>query len=254
MLKKKTVTILAGVVTLGIATAATAGGDVYVPPPPTQSDSSWYLGGAVGYGQTHWDNLKGSSSTASGEVKDTTNENYFFHRITSVSDVKNDSCFAWRLFGGFNFNPSLAAQVGYTWLCRPSISSTITTLETSRASAPLPSGPYTPTTTQSDLKIHTYGADLLLRLNIPLGEEGFMLWANGGLGYLHASGNNGFKSRGHFGPAYGLGMSYRFNDNWSLDGQWLRYSGNGEFGADWLTSDYLPHADFYGVGLTYTFS
>ncbi len=245
MLRKISIlSTLVGLSALLFSAVVTAGGDI-APPPPPLKQGAWYLGAAIGYGKTNWSDLKGSSLTnvtvGARELETLTTQD--------VSAVDDDGCFAARVFGGREFNAHLALQLGYTWLCRPKLSTTQTVLNES------PQGGFTPgPTTTSDINIKLYGVDLLARLKAPIASSKFDVWGVAGLGYLHASGNNGFSSRGHFGPAYGAGASYNFNPSWSADVQWLRYSGYGKKAADWLTSDYLPSADFYGVGLTYTFS
>ena len=62
MSTKLLTSVVTGVAALGLTTVALANGGSFVPAPgpalAPPSESSFYIGGSAGWGDTHWDNIK----------------------------------------------------------------------------------------------------------------------------------------------------------------------------------------------------
>ena len=88
---KKMLKTAAGVAAFGLSTIALAGGGGMAAP----DDAGWYVGGGLGFGLSHWDNIEtGAAATAVGKEDD----------------------FAARVYGGYNFNRTYAVEFGWTYL------------------------------------------------------------------------------------------------------------------------------------------
>ena len=84
------------------------------------------------------------------------------------------------------------------------------------------------------------------------------MFGTGGVAFAGVSGNLG----GIFGPnainstetgyVLGLGAEYRFQDNWSVKGEYLHYD-FGKIEADGSSANFRPRLDALKIGLAYRF-
>lgn len=213
MLHKKALTkaLLTGVAILSFSTLACA------------SEPGFYAGGALGWSAQ---NTTGDSST-------------------SIS--KNG--LGGNAFVGYQFNPYIAAEIGYLYFHNTHAKSTYY----------LPPGPSAHVTAPItvDTTAKDQAVDAVAKAILPL-PNGFDLYAKGGAAYVdysvssHASAKNGGNSVVYSSststhpirPVYGVGVSYNITQNISADLGWTHLQ---------KTNDMVPNADLVGLGLTYHF-
>ncbi|MES2217038.1 MAG: outer membrane beta-barrel protein [Pseudomonadota bacterium] len=181
-----------------------------------------YIGGALGWGDIHQTDIY--------NIKD--NDNF----------KSKDDGLAGRVFGGIQFHPNVAAEMGYTKFTNATASSSIS--DTGFAES-------------SDLTIKSYAVDLVAKLTLPL-QNNFSLFAKGGAAYLNeqltetnTETNLGVTTATQYNatdhkvfPTFGLGASYELNKNVTTDISWMHIQKVGDSN--------LRNTDFVGLGLTYT--
>lgn len=220
MSKKVLFTALAA---LGLSSAALAS---VATTSTTATDSGIYLGVQAGYGDTNWNDIKGSNDAG----------------FANVSTSVKDTGFAGRLFAGYDFNQYLAVEGGYTYFPNSDITNTFQT------SAINFGGIVVPASTETDkYTIKTYGLDLVGRINVPV-YQNFGLYAKAGPGYLHTSGFGG--NVGNVDLVYGFGADYKITDHLIADASFTRFNGDHQLNS----SSYQPNADLYALGLAYKFN
>lgn len=138
------------------------------------------------------------------------------------------------LFGGFQFTPYIAAELGYVQFHSTHFNST-----------PVIVGPgVTIPGTSGSIKQQAGEGDLKFILPLPCG---FNLFAKGGLAYVDTSGTVsgiGFVgSSQDWRPLYGAGASYDLTPNVTADVSWTRIQNNNN----------IPSINFTAVGLSYYF-
>lgn len=123
------------------------------------------------------------------------------------STDKHDN--AWKLFGGYQFNPNIAVEAGYVDLGKASIAGT-------RGGAPA----------SASLDAKVWQASAVGSL--PLGQN-FALTGKLGLAYADTD-TSGIVGGAPFGgsdsktaPTYGLGLRYDVNRTFSVRGEWERF-------------------------------
>ncbi len=185
--------------------------------------SGSYIGGQLGYGDVGYD--KHHAFIPMGSLGTSTTD------ISSVpSSSVNPDGYAGRLYTGYQFNPSLAAEIGYSVF-----SNSDTNVGTAFKS-----------------HISTQALDLTGKLIYPI-TEAFNFYAKGGAALVHENQDiTGTTSAGTteisfstdpIRPLFGVGAGYNISQNVSVDGSWTRILGNNN----------IQNIDFYGAGLTYTF-
>ena len=155
-------------------------------------------------------------------------------KITSVGEV-DDSGFAGRLFGGYNFNPYLAAEMGYVIL--PKVEFKDIALRDA--------------STTVDESFDQSILDFVVKGTLPL-KDGYDLYAKAGFANvlrddLEASANgvtvNSNTSNSKNVPVLGAGANYHMTSNIITEVSFMYYFGNGD----------LEPTDFAGAGLIYQF-
>lgn len=243
--KKALVLSLSGAAALGLSTIALANGGGYgvAPVAPVDTGAGFVIGAQGGYADTHWDNVLNSFN-----LVDTIDIDGVADTVTS--DVK-DSGFAARLYLGYDVNRFFGIEAGYVFL--PNAKVTLTDTSSGLSTTP---------------KIKNYAIDILAKLVVPV-AEGFGIYAKAGGAYFHSKydPNSGtftnldgvtqsnFSNTSHFGPAYGVGAFYEFNQNVGIDLAWMHYSGdNRMFTSNGnINTDYQPNPDLALLGLYYRF-
>lgn len=188
-----------------------------------------YVGGALGYGDTHWGNFNPIFN------------NTLFQNATSNIGLPavsiSDTGFGATAYAGYDFNQYLAVQAGYVYF--------------PNAEFKVQGFP--------NVDVKTYGLDLLGKVMVPVaGNLG--LFAEAGPGYLHSSvsvpatiagviGVTGTASTSNVDLVYGFGADYAITPNLVADVSFTRFSGHSEF-----DTDYQPDADLYAAGLAYHFN
>ncbi len=241
--KKSLVLALAAAGALGLSSVALANGGGFgaAPVAPADTGAGFVIGAQGGYADTHWDNTLN-----------------FFNLINTIgadgddvsSDVK-DSGFAARLYLGYNVNHNFGIEAGYVFLPNAKVTLTDNTSGDSQT-----------------IKIKNYAIDLVAKLMVPV-SDGFGLYAKAGGAYFHSTydPNSGtftnldgvtqssYDTASHFGPAYGVGAFYEFNQNIGIDLSWMHYSGNNQqFDSNGnLNTDYQPNPDLALLGIYYKF-
>lgn len=185
--------------------------------------SGSYIGGQLGYGDVGYDKHHAFIPMSSLGTS-TTDISH-----SSSSSVNPDG-FAGRLYTGYQFNPSLAAEVGYSVFSKSD------------------------TNVGTNFKSHisTQAIDLSGKLIYPITNT-FNFYAKGGAALVHENqditnntpGNNtqiSF-STDPIRPLFGVGTGFNITQNVSLDASWTRILGNNN----------IQNIDFYGAGLSYSF-
>lgn len=157
-----------------------------------------------------------------------TNMNYGGSSYTLPTNSVDDKMWGGRLYAGYSFTDLLAAELGYNYFGKPEFK-------------------HNPTGNKQDML--QQGVDLVGKLSIPL-DYGIGFYAKGGAMWVHRdsleSRGGFFVSKGSNGqlvPVGGIGLSYNFNQSWSVDLSWTGTP---------TVSD-LPKMYIYGIGLTYKF-
>jgi OOP family OmpA-OmpF porin len=178
-----------------------------------------YVGGDVGYGDIHQSHVGylNTTSSSSGGI-------------------------AGRVFGGYQFSPMYAMEIGYTKFSNADVKGTSNVL-----------------TGVSKANFDTYGIDFVGRVQLVLGG-GFNIFGKVGAAYIkEISTVNGTSSApGSVGanvhysdmenkvfPTFGVGASYEFNLNILGDVSWMH--------VQHLGDNPVRNTDFVGLGLTYNF-
>ena len=200
---KTRVVIIAGMAALGLSGAEFANGGSYEAPLPPKPDTAIYAGFSLGVGDTNWENLKNAPN---------------------VKDV-DDAGFAFRGYGGYQFNKYFAAEFGYTHWAETDVKYS----------------------NRGESNINTYAFDLSGKIMAPL-TMGIDLYAKLGAAYLHSSETVNGDSKGALNVLYGAGASYDITPRLVADASWTRYNGSAKLG-----DDYQPAADLYALGLMYKF-
>ncbi len=216
MFKKPVVTVGFGLAAFCLATAAMANGNYYSyteAPVPLATPSPYAYddaGFVIGIG---------------GGYADTHWDNIEFTPVNSISS----NGFAGQAFLGYDFNKFFGLQAGYVYLPKAKDS--------------------------FGSQVSNYAIDLLAKLNVPV-TSGFSIHALAGGSYFHSNVDflfgsffNNDSSRGHIGPAFGVGASYEFIPNLAIGVDWMRYSGQGKIND----SDYQPSPDAVFLNLSYKF-
>lgn len=139
------------------------------------------------------------------------------------------------LFGGYQFNPYVAAELGYVRFHNSTLSV------------------YTPSyywgmPYQTTATIKQQAGEAAIKGIIPL-ADGFSLYGKGGLAYVDSTGNVhgaglNYNSSSHdWRPLYGAGLSYDITQNVTADVSWTRIQNNNN----------ISSINFTALGLTYYF-
>lgn len=192
-----------------------------------------YLGGQIGYGNVNQGGFsKSQIDMAVGGIGATSH--------TSSSDTG----VAGRVFGGYQFNPYLAAEMGYSKFSDA----------TAKASATLDGSSLTERGT-----IKTYAVDLVGKAILPL-PNCFNVYGKAGVAYLSETADvsvtlkdptegtlraKGSDTDHHLYPTYGAGIGYDVTKNLVADVSWNHIQKTGKSN--------LANTDLYAVGLAYNF-
>jgi len=163
--------------------------------------------------------------------------------------------FAGRAFLGYSFNPYFALETGYTYLTN------------NKYNATWVSGGETDLS--ENVKFKTWAWDLLAKATLPLNDS-WDIYAKLGAAYVKANSsgttdlNAGTEdvtsanfSNSAIRPAYGLGITYKFNATWSMDLAWNGIYGKSKTSFSSSTgtisnqSNVIPTVNTIVLGLTY---
>ena len=184
-------TLLAAIAALSASTAATA------------ALPGFYVGGQAGLGNTHY-----TSDDVDG--------------INSAS-IDNTN-FAGRLLGGYQFDNNWAFEMGYTQFTQ----SRFTNIQPGNVSG----------------NIKEYSVDALGKGILPL-DNGFGLFGELGLAYVSAKSSGGISgSAHHINPAFGAGASYDVTANIPV---FIAWNHTQKLGGD------VPNTDLFSLGVAYNF-
>lgn len=186
-----------------------------------------YMGVQAGYGMSGWEN---------------------FDKLGNLK-VTNDANLAGRLFVGYSFHKNFGVELGYMAIGKKA--KLIANIEDESSNS---------ATSVQLASIRTQAFDLVGKLSVPVNDV-VDVYAKAGVNYLMSSGLN--KSNvgeidglftdshlHHFGPAFGVGMSYNITETMFADVSWMHYEGNHSMkthGGDRIK--YQPSVDFIGVGI-----
>lgn len=205
--------IFISIVAIAVSTLTFASQKViYAPTPTPEFIPSVYLGLQGGYGRTNWDKL--NNSHGYGEV--------------SGSDAP-----ASRFYLGYNFRKYMSLEAGYTQFYND------TTI-----------GKYGTKTGGLDEPKLSLALDVLLKFKYNL-TDNFEVYAKAGFDYLNTNltdMTDKDKSNNQYNVAVGIGGAYNLNDNLAIDLTLLHFN---TITKSKNAPDYLPYADFLGIGLTY---
>jgi len=235
MFNKKNVlcAIIAGLAGLWVATNASATG------------IGAYVGGQLGDGFTHQGGISISDMNRDLGALMAVSNNHI------LSNTARDSGLAGRLFGGYQFSPNWAAELGYTKFSNATADRVFSSTSTTTPLHP---------NIDSHSTIKTYAVDLVGKGILPL-PHNFSLYGKLGVAYLSEIENqtgsttiSGVSSVATFHnsehkiyPTYGVGVSYDVTQNIATDLSWTRIQRvNGD--------RYLSNTDLLGLGLSYHFS
>lgn len=192
--------------------------------------NGFYLGGQLGWGNTHQSGISSSDMSESANVPLT----------SSSSSNSGNTGFAGRAFGGYQFNPNWAVEAGWTQFHNMSLHGSATTSVGTTLNA------------QGTFKANA--VDLVAKGIMPL-RNGFNVFGKLGAALLiertritSTSGTSLTDSdlaRRIF-PTFGLGVGYDINQNFATDLSWQHIQKTG--------SSALANTDFIGIGLSYHFS
>jgi OOP family OmpA-OmpF porin len=165
----------------------------------------YYAGLDLGYSNTHYsDAVLGSDSSTAG--------------------------FGTRLYGGYEFTPNYAVELGWTRFAKAS-------------------GNRTKSVSQ-----YAYDASFVGRY--PITNSGLSIFAKLGLAYVQAK--KDFSGQGHayannIRPAYGIGVENVFTPHLSMLVQLWHVQGKNDAFSGFNVNGKLPDADLYTVGVIYRF-
>ncbi len=155
-------------------------------------------------------------------------------------NVNSSTKFAGRVFGGYQFTPTFAGELGYTQFGNTSKTTTTAALSAT-----------------NHVNIRTYAVDLVGKATLPL-QNGLSLYGKAGAAYLNQQGKSystatsaGVTSTGNAStkasavyPTVGAGISYDLNSNVTTDISWSHIQKVGN-------SRSLGNTDFLGLGVSY---
>jgi len=230
---RKLLTLGVGVAALGLSVVALAGGGGEVLP-----EKGWYVGGQLGFGLTHWDNVNIPAMTP-----DLGFFNVLFGNITGIQVAKENG-FAGRLHVGYYFNEHYSAEFGWTYL-------------PSRV------------TVGGVGSIRNWAIDLSGKMYVPLPRveqmpylEQMGLFARLGINYLrsqargHLTTTMGLPTWGgidchgrtsNWNVTYGVGAYYDYNYRTRFTLEWQRFHGKSRV----FDPKYQPYMDAFTVGVSY---
>lgn len=206
MLKKK---LLIAVAALGLSASAFA----------TNGSPDIYVGGQLGYGDTHWNNISGIANDS------------FLGNSVNISD----DGLAAGAYAGYDINQYFAVEGGYVYFPR-------TKVTTNSVVSVIP-----PQSFSDTASLDTYGLDAVGKITVPV-VCNLGVFAKAGVGYLHTSSND-FGSTGNVNLVYGFGAQYQVVQNLFADVSFTRFNGDSKF-----NDHYQPDADLYAAGLSYKFN
>lgn len=207
---------VAGLVTVGMANANAA-------------VSGAYVGGQLGYGNVHQGDFSNST----------------FPTATAItSNSSSNGGLAGRVYGGYQFNPNFAAELGYTRFHNATANQ-----DANNAAS----------TFNASSTIKTDAFDLVGKGILPL-QNGFSVYGKLGVAYLRASGSQDNTTKtgatttttsqsldaNKLYPTFGAGVSYDITSNLSADVSWNHIQKVG-------SNNNLANTDFVGAGLAYNF-
>jgi hypothetical protein len=170
-----------------------------------------YIGGALGWGDVHQTDFVNKANTASGL----------------------NSGLAGRVFAGLQFQPNIAAEMGYSKFRDAKFNSSTT------SNAGLTTEAYNAT-------IKSYAVDLVAKIIVPL-QNGFNISNEvdtiTGTTVTTTTSSQSMTLHKVL-PTYGLGASFNVNKNVSTDISWMHIQKVGNTN--------LQNTDLVGLGLTYT--
>jgi len=146
--------------------------------------------------------------------------------------VSNQTGFAGRLAGGYQFNQNVATEIGYLRFSDIAFSGI--------AGNPL-----------QNVSLREKAIDFMTKLMLPL-TNNFNVYGKLGLAYLKANGSTVVDQKPYLAysdswdPALGLGLSYDITPGLLIDLAWTHLQ---RIGGDQA----IPSADFYSIGLAYYF-
>lgn len=195
---------------LVLSSAAFAGGGGFV---AATDDSGWYIGGNVGFGLSHWDNI--DDLTFSG---------------VSVRAGKENN-FAARAKVGYDFNHHFGAEFGYTFL--PYSVTLNSTGKIRNWALDLSGKMYAPVVGQFGV-LATLGVNYL--------RSSF----RNQLGTLVSSAG-GTTRVSNWNVTYGAGLYYDYDATWRVTGEWQRFNGKAQI----VNRKYQPFMDAFTIGISY---
>jgi len=145
-----------------------------------------------------------------------------FTSLSAFQSGSSDTDTAWRVFGGYRFNPNIAGELFYTDLGTFSRDASGTGVTTSSATVNF--------NLNSDLKVTGFGAAVLL--GMPLSEQwnvfvkpGLLYWDAKRTSTVTASGStqSGSVDKNGTSLSIGVGAGYNFTDKFSARLEWERY-------------------------------
>ncbi|MFA6409255.1 MAG: outer membrane beta-barrel protein [Gammaproteobacteria bacterium] len=245
---KKTLLTVICLSSLTASAVALANGDIADMPPVTTTSiytPGFYIGVQAGFGRID----EGSG------YKDAADWVFSYPGATSTTKDTSQGGFAGRAFLGYSFNPYFGLETGYTYLTNNKYKATWVL-----------SGD---TDLSEDVKFKTWAWDLLAKATLPLNDS-WDVYAKLGAAYVKANSsgttdlNAGTEdidsanfSKSAIRPAYGLGITYKFNPNWSMDLAWngiygkSKTSFNSSTGTISNQSNVIPTINTIMLGLTY---
>ena len=128
--------------------------------------------------------------------------------------------FGFGAYGGYQFNRYFAAEGQFTHFAKA---------------------------TRGNNSVKTNAIAAFLKGSIGLGTSKFKLFSKVGLGNVF---NSGFSSKNHFGFAFAYGVDFPLTNRLTAEAAYTHYIG--KYKIDPAAS--VPNADYYSVGLAYTFS
>lgn len=211
----------AGVAILGLSSVALAGGGGMAPP---VDDTGWYIGGALGFGLSHWDNL------VNGDPGNTT-----FVRVGKEDD------FVARAVVGYNFNRHYSAEFGYTYL-----PSSVNMPDASAAAG------------HNVGKVRNWALDLSGKLSAPVMDQ-VGVFGRLGINYLRTTLTSRLGQPGasplvggatrirNWNVTYGAGVYYDYSPQLRFNAEWQRFHGKSKV----YNTKYQPFMDAFTLGVSY---
>jgi OOP family OmpA-OmpF porin len=185
--------------------------------------SASYMGVATAQSQSFYAGLGiGRSSADVTEISRQDILDSGFNSLSAFQNGSSKSDTAWKLYGGYRFNPNIAAELFYANLGKFSRDASGNGATASSSSVNF--------TLNSELKITGFGVAALL--GAPLSDQ-WNVFAKPGLLYWDAkrtstttaaaASQSGSVSKSGTSPSFGVGTSYAFTDYLSARFEWERY-------------------------------